>query len=469
MIIKFKNIGTIKETSLDLRPLTVIIGPNNSNKTYISYSVYGLLKYLNSSVRIGRFGIPFKRTGEKTFIATVDDGFWRSLSNFITLEVRRFRDSLTTFFQDSSTKLFEKTELDLSFTADELEHAVDRMVKNKRLGEFRGIVLVVSRSKGILTITATPTEERSVDAYMEDYIVQYFFMSRLVANLVGMPFLLPAERNAFIITYRMLANRRFRFLRETQREILGSEHIKPRQLELLKEQGDIRYPEPIEDFLDFLAEVEFQKSVRIDSKKETELQKLADRIEASIQNKNKTSLSPTKLGGRELKVKVKPGLTIDLYNASSSIKQLAPLLLYLRYRAAKDDVLVIDEPEMNLHPESQAKLLEILGSLINLGVRVLLTTHSPYFMAHLNNLARADGSVKGNGTAGKNLYLKDSRAFLSWNQISAYEMRDNKLQPLKDSDFGIRWDTLSDVSSDLQQKFFQINKDIAPSDDDKQR
>lgn len=39
MKITFSNLGAIKKTTLDLRPLTVIIGPNNSNKTYIAYSI----------------------------------------------------------------------------------------------------------------------------------------------------------------------------------------------------------------------------------------------------------------------------------------------------------------------------------------------------------------------------------------------------------------------------------------------
>jgi len=46
MLIKFNNLGKIKETELDLRPLTIIIGPNNSNKTYIAYSVYALWEQL---------------------------------------------------------------------------------------------------------------------------------------------------------------------------------------------------------------------------------------------------------------------------------------------------------------------------------------------------------------------------------------------------------------------------------------
>jgi hypothetical protein len=37
-------------------------------------------------------------------------------------------------------------------------------------------------------------------------------------------------------------------------------------------------------------------------------------------------------------------------------------------------------------------------------------------------------------------------------------MKKNKLRDLKDEDFGIRWDTLSDVSSDIQQKYFEIQE-----------
>ena len=185
--------------------------------------------------------------------------------------------------------------------------------------------------------------------------------------------------------------------------------------------------------------------------------KLASDIEQSIQNGNKINFRQTALGGQEIIVDVGNGLNIDLYNASSSIKQLAPLLLYLRYRATKGDLLIIDEPEMNLHPESQAKLLEVLAMLVNQGVYVLLTTHSPYIMAHLNNLAQAaEVSPAAKRKQAKSLYLGDAAALLDMNQVSAYEMRDNQLHSLKDPDFGIRWDTLSDVSGDLQQKYFQI-------------
>jgi predicted ATPase len=215
----------------------------------------------------------------------------------------------------------------------------------------------------------------------------------------------------------------------------------------------------IEDFLDFLTDLELENKSDPDPKNKNEFQKLADQIEYYMQNKNKnkTKFKNTKFGRKEIKVFVKRGLEIDLYNASSSIKQLAPLLLYLRYRAKVGDFLVIDEPEMNLHPESQVKLLEALSILVNLGVRVLLTTHSPYIMAHLNNIVNGnheDQEILENQA--QSLYLQDSQAFLKMDQVSAYEIKENKLLSLHDPDYGIRWDTLSDVSVDVQQKFFAI-------------
>lgn len=188
-------------------------------------------------------------------------------------------------------------------------------------------------------------------------------------------------------------------------------------------------------------------------------ERLADEIELSIQNGNRINFRSTTLGGKEMMVNIGGDRNIDLYNASSSIKQLAPLLLYLRYNAAKGDLLLIDEPEMNLHPESQAKLLEILAMLVNQGVHVLLTTHSPYLMSHLNNLALTKELTPATKKRkASSLYLKDATALLLMDQISAYEMKDNKLQSLKDPDYGIRWDTFSDVSADLQQKYFQIHE-----------
>lgn len=270
------------------------------------------------------------------------------------------------------------------------------------------------------------------------------------------PFILPAERNALIITYKILSNRRFKLLRDAARLRKIGRRVSNELHEAQREQGEIRYPLPVEDFLDFLADIELPTS-RGPKDSKTAFAKLAALVESSIQSGNRLELAPTALGGNELRVGIGDGLSIDLYNASSSIKQLSALVLYLRYKAAPNQLLIIDEPEMNLHPASQVRLLEVLAILVGLGVRVLVTTHSPYFMAHLANLAQRSEDPKLRKKQAAQLYLKDPRALLSPDDVGAYEMRDNRLVSLKDPDFGLRWDTLSDVFSDLQQRYFALD------------
>lgn len=466
MKIKLLNLGSIKEAEVDLRPLTVIIGPNNSNKTYIAYSIYGLwINQLDAFYFSSEILEKIEFTNQADhWSLKIDRHFYDVISEIVQKSASEFSGiKLQSFFQDSSGKIFEKTKFSIEISEDDIKTAIEKVLEDTI--EYRGSlaslgIKKIERSENNNEILFYQEKEDKINNYKD--IVFLNFVAAVVKFSFSDALPLPAERNAFINTYKMLGNRRYKLLKGNQRELLTQGRInrrinRDRQLELLKEQGDIRYPQPVEDFLDFLTDIELENKPDPVAKNKNDFQKLADQIEKYIQNNNKTIFKKTKIGGREIKVSVKRSLEIDLYNASSSIKQLAPLLLYLRYRAKSGDFLVIDEPEMNLHPESQVKLLESLAILVNLGVRILLTTHSPYLMAHLNNI------VNGNhqnpqllAEQAKLLYLQDSRAFLKMEQVSAYEMKNNQLLSLHDPEYGIRWDTLSDVSVDIQQKFFAI-------------
>jgi hypothetical protein len=80
---------------------------------------------------------------------------------------------------------------------------------------------------------------------------------------------------------------------------------------------------------------------------------------------------------------------LEMIITSSMVKELSPLILYLRYIAEPNDWLIFDEPKMNLHPEAQVKLIEFLTMLCNKNLNLLITTHSPYIVDHLVNLVKA--------------------------------------------------------------------------------
>ena len=467
MKIKFSNLGSIQETELDLRPLTVIIGPNNSGKTYIAYSTYGLWQRARSSLSLRRDNKSepeLKPEEHDKWSLKIDHNLLDFFIRDIEKTAKRFGEDkyfgVQQFFQDSSRKLFSTTSFEMIISQQEVEDAINQLIHKDAIPLTDEISLKLTRKEDVLFFEIQPKNEelsKNQTLHFTNRFITNRFISSVAEVLFSNIFPFPAERNAFINIYKILETKRYRILKQKQRESFINS-TSEETFDLLKESIDIRYPQPVEDFLDFLSDINLQEEIEKGySSDKDEFQKLADEIENQLQNQNRTILKFAHLGRTEIKVLVKTGLEIDLYNASSSIKQLAPLLLYLRYRASKGDFLVIDEPEMNLHPESQAKLLEALSILVSLGVRILLTTHSPYVMAHLENLV--NGNHENPEILKRQcsyLYLQDERAFLPIDQVSAYEMKDNKLVSLNDPDSGIKWDTLSDVSVDIQQKFFQI-------------
>ncbi|MCX7097961.1 MAG: AAA family ATPase [Methylococcales bacterium] len=79
-------------------------------------------------------------------------------------------------------------------------------------------------------------------------------------------------------------------------------------------------------------------------------------------------------------------LKMGLGEASSSVRSLMVLWFWLNHKAKPGDLLMIDEPELNLHPANQRRLAQFLAALVNAGIKIFLTTHSDYIIRELNTL-----------------------------------------------------------------------------------
>ncbi len=112
MKITFKNVGAIEQTELDLRPMTVIIGPNNSNKTYIAYLIYGLWKDANTGWEV-QFLPKITKERENEHIIKLNEEFYSTIIKIFESNTFEFQKSLKTFFQDSSSKIFSNTSINI--------------------------------------------------------------------------------------------------------------------------------------------------------------------------------------------------------------------------------------------------------------------------------------------------------------------------------------------------------------------
>lgn len=86
------------------------------------------------------------------------------------------------------------------------------------------------------------------------------------------------------------------------------------------------------------------------------------------------------------------GKTYDIVNASSGTKSIG-LLQYLVTNKVlkKGSVLYWEEPEVHLHPEWQLRMIELFVKLMNAGVKIVFSTHSPYMCDYLNAISQKKG------------------------------------------------------------------------------
>ena len=98
---------------------------------------------------------------------------------------------------------------------------------------------------------------------------------------------------------------------------------------------------------------------------------------------------------------------LPLMNSSSMVSELAPIILYLRHIVQPGDVLIIEEPESHLHPKMQVEFIRQLAAVVHSGIRVMLTTHSEWVLDELANLVRLSELPKAQrkGIAGADFAL----------------------------------------------------------------
>ncbi len=167
------------------------------------------------------------------------------------------------------------------------------------------------------------------------------------------------------------------------------------------------------------------------------------------------------------------GIADELTNTSSMNVSFAPLLLYLQYANIKtlDEInieeineglgnqIIIEEPESHLHPKAQREIAELYVMLVNLGIEVLLITHSPYIVDHINNLIEANKICKKYPEKKEEItkWIPED-AFIDSNKVSAYYFGKDPKSPqtkfvINDAmeEGLIRWDTFGQVGDELER------------------
>jgi hypothetical protein len=77
---------------------------------------------------------------------------------------------------------------------------------------------------------------------------------------------------------------------------------------------------------------------------------------------------------------------LPLFVSSGVVTEIAPLLLLLKDRTW--ETIMIEEPEMCLHPYLQQQMARALIKIMNAGTNIIATTHSDTIVQHVNNMIK---------------------------------------------------------------------------------
>ena len=377
MRIYIKNLGPLKQAEFSLGDLTIICGANNTGKTYATYALFGFLSFWEEEFYV--------RVQDQEISQLLADGV---IHINLTEYADRAEQILAGACQEYATQLpmvfaaqkerFKETEFRVTLDAQDIRLAdkYERRVSSANAERFS-----ITKSSGSTELVVTLLVDKEKVRLPQSAIM--YFVGRSLKEIVfgdslPNPFIASAERTGAAIFRKDLNFTRNRLLEEmTQTD----KNLDPRAL-LLKEYQD--YALPVHKNVDFTRDLEttFKKSSFIKEKHPAVLEDFADIIGGTYTVTRNDELYYVPQNGKRVR------LTMD--ESSSAVRSLLDVGFYLRHVAKPGDLLMVDEPELNLHPENQRRVARLFARLINLGIKVFITTHSDYIIKELNTLIMLD-------------------------------------------------------------------------------
>lgn len=444
MKVEIKDLGYVKNIKLDLdKNLTILCGPNNTGKTYVAYAIYGLMRFRSDISKSQKISDQVKNIITKGQIELDIVEFLKEHSSLYldTIGKNYVKQLSKVFASDDSS--FEKTTLHIEIgDIENLRSKIFAQKINQEIGIRNSISITIRKdiNSSILTCILIENESNPKQeiptSILLDFIANRIF-NLLIDFIFPNTYIAPAERIAINIFSKELS---------LKRVVLVDKLLE------LKEEGkddDIfdyarrratRYPSPIRDSLEISEDLNNYK------KNKSEFEEFANEIEKDIL---KGQVLISKDGDVQFKPEKAKSLRLPIHLTASVVKSLSNLVIYFRHLAIAGDFIIIDEPELNLHPDNQVIIARVLAKIANKGFKLLISTHSDYIIREINNLIMLKNNPKL-----ANKYKYDTNTLLSYQQIGAilFHYNTKKCINLEVNDTGFEIETIDEVINELNER-----------------
>ena len=427
--IDVKDFGPIARASVDFRPLTVFIGPSNTGKSYLAVLLYALHQCLSGwDPEHHRLGI--RRRESPAFTLSMRDliKFTETLKDWTTNTLpTETLPALPDSMAEAIHSVMERdnglggsitNEIRRCFGVDGLGELIRRKSSGKR-----GIIsLCIPQESGSSTVgyelefnsrdlfispnipsKESLSSEKNLSKQLSKYLRQDDPETADDSNMIGLIYD-PGFRQLLSGLFHSLigpAGRRAFYLPADRTGVMHSHQV---VVSALVQNASTAGLQPaanvpmlsgvLADFLTLLIGIGpgGRPGRKPDPRRRTP--ELERGLEDNLLN-GKVFLKSTDAGYPAFAYRPDGWQgDLPLMRASSMVSELAPVVLYLRHIVRPGDVLIIEEPEAHLHPAMQAAFARELARLVRAGVRIVMTTHSEWFLEQIGNLVRLSGLSK---------------------------------------------------------------------------
>ena len=466
--ISVRNFGPIAEADLDLRPLTVFVGPSNTGKTYLSVLIYALHRtfvefsgFPSLHILGDLYGFGTDSVADSIELT---EEYWKAPNKPNKGQPLRFSDLSQEVHEQTKSCLKDlesygydlETELKRCFDLNSISELIrapnvqnDKTTISLTISEENKALwsckMGVAESR--VTVDDGQISENSVifpegwshptpRIYFDD-IAAFLFKRR---KNTEKPYYLPAARSGIIESHRVIASSLV--ARSTRSGLDMSET-----------------PTLSGGVADFMQELILYKE---GARSDDGMNLLADALESDVLN-GQIIMNPSPTGYPDFLYRPQ-GIEQDmrLNRSSSMVSELAPLVLFLRGVISPGDTLIIEEPEAHLHPAAQTQMAATLARLVRAGVRVLVTTHSDFMLQEIGNLIREGELGEKTGKPASWLKQEEVGAWLFQKHGKVKEIEFDRIKGIEPMEYEDVAEALYNRWADLQ---YQLDKQKGDKED----
>ena len=375
MLIKLKNLGPLKQAQFEIGDMTIICGPNNTGKTYATYALFGFLSFWKQFISIDVTSNSVQQLMVEGSTELDLNDYINDAEAILHKGCEEYTKQLPRFFA-SSEKYFNDT----SFLIDIEENDIQpKQSFELTMGTAKTKLITILKQPPdpmvhISLLVEKDKDERKVPNGLIAKVIGDAIKEILFGHLFPNVFIASAERTGAAIFRKELNFARNRLLE--QMGTLGKE-LNPLDL-LVKVFSDYAWP--------VRANVDFTRQLETVAKRESFIAKEYPELLRDFSDIIGGEYTVTRSDELFFIPRANKRLKLTMDESSSAVRSLLDVGFYLRHVAQPGDLFVIDEPELNLHPENQRRIARLFVRLINLGIKIFMTTHSDYIVKELNTL-----------------------------------------------------------------------------------